>query len=89
MPKTSREDLLTPEQAVEALFGRVSAAAIRKRVREGALRCHWQQKTPGKIFVKRRELEELYHEQLYGWVATARKRKKIRAAPRSKQLLND
>jgi hypothetical protein len=74
MPKkTSGEDLLTPDEASEALFGRVSAAAIRKRVRAGALPCHWRQTTPGKIFVKRKELLALYHEQLYGWVATARK----------------
>lgn len=71
--KTNGEDLLTPDQAAEALFGRVDAPAIRKRVRRGELRCYWQQKTPGKIFVKRRELEKLYYEQLHGWIGMAKK----------------
>ena len=76
MPKkTSGGDVLTPDEAAGALFGKVSAAAIRKRVRAGALPCHWQQATPGKIFVKRKELLALYHEQLYGWVATEGKKK--------------
>ena len=65
--KLSGDDLLTPDHAVEALCGHVTAQAIRKHVRMGALQCYWQQRTPGKIFVKRSELIKLYHERIYGW----------------------
>jgi hypothetical protein len=61
------DDLLTPEEAADALKHHVSAQMIRKRVREGDLPCYWQQATPGKIFVKRRELLKLYDEKINGW----------------------
>jgi hypothetical protein len=63
----SGHELLTPNQASEALGRNVTAYAIRKRVREGALACHWQQATPGKIFVKRSELMKLYAPKIKRW----------------------
>ena len=71
---TSGNDLLTPDQASDALGGNVTAQGIRKRVREGALSCHWQQVTPGKIFVKRSELMKLYAVRINGWRGVKKRR---------------
>lgn len=72
MPKKNANDLLTPDQASECLFKRVTAQAIRKRVREGDLRSYRQPLFPDKIFVSQKELETLYYEQLHGWIAIAK-----------------
>lgn len=70
--RKSGNDLLTPDQASDALGRNVSPQGIRKRVREGVLACHWQQKTPGKIFVKRSELMALYENRINGWKGVQR-----------------
>lgn len=70
--KRSSSDLLNPDQAVDALGGHVIAQAIRKRVREGALKCHTIPETPGLIFVKRGELLALYESKINGWKGVKR-----------------
>ncbi len=56
----SENDLVTMDEAVEALGGRVKAAAIRAQIRKGKLPCHHKQKQEGRLFAKRSELLELY-----------------------------
>jgi hypothetical protein len=65
--KRSGDDLLNPFQASDVLGGNISELAVRKRVREGALKCYWRQETPGLIFVKRSELLALYAHKIDKW----------------------
>ncbi len=64
---TKHKELLTPDEAVEVLYGQITAQGIRKRVREGTLPCYQKKETPGKVFVKRTELLALYAEKFAGW----------------------
>lgn len=72
MPKKSNSDLITPKEGSDALKQHVSPQMIRKRVRDGDLKCHWQQERPGLIFVSRRELMKLYRPKIEGWKGVKR-----------------
>ena len=72
--KVSNDDLLNTAQASDALGGNVSAQALRKRVRQGDLKCHWQQATPGLVFIRRSELIALYAHKIDGWKGVKRAR---------------
>ena len=67
-----KNDLLSCEEAADVLLRRITAQAVRKRVRDGELKCHWQEGLPGRIFVKRGELEKLYAKKLRRWRKAAR-----------------
>ena len=41
---TKHKELLTPDEAVEVLYGQITAQGIRKRVREGTLPCYQKKK---------------------------------------------
>ena len=72
MARYAPDDLLTPEQAADALGGHVEAQTIRKRIKKGDLKCHWRQDLAGRIFVKRSELMALYDEKINGWKGVKR-----------------
>jgi hypothetical protein len=67
MGRNNADDLLTPDEAVELLKGKITAQAIRFRIRKGALKCHHKEGLAGRVFVKRGELLALYHEKINGW----------------------
>jgi excisionase family DNA binding protein len=74
MKKRSGNNLLTPAEASEMLFGKVSDQTIRKLVRDGKLPSHQKPGLAGRIYVKWGEVEALYAERLYGWVNAKGKR---------------
>lgn len=65
--KKTTSDLITPKEGSDALKQHVSPQMIRKRVRDGDLKCYWEQSRPGLIFVSRRELLALYKSKIEGW----------------------
>jgi hypothetical protein len=65
--KITGDDLLNPDQAVDALGGNITAQGIRKRVREGHLTRHILPQVPDLIFVKRSELMALYAHKIDKW----------------------
>jgi hypothetical protein len=67
MTRQNTDDLLTPDEAVELLGHKITAAAIRFRVRVGDLKCHHKEGLAGRVFVSRKELLKLYDEKINGW----------------------